>query len=111
MYISLADILVFFCLFFKWQSDISCSDIICGIQEVFVSNFQAFVMCRVLAKPTTGIQHAFTGTVFWRGKLNVISQGKVPVLRFANVYSCVLFGVLLLSVRLHASTEIHDSGF
>lgn len=68
-------------------------------------------MCQMLAKPTKGIQHTFTGAVFWLGKLNVASQGKVPVLGFANVDPCIFFGVLLLSVILHASTEIHDSGF
>lgn len=54
--------------------------------------FQAFVTGQVLAKPTKDIQHAFTGAVFWLDKLNVASQGKVPVLEFANVDLCVLFG-------------------
>lgn len=84
---------------------------ICRVQEVIVSSFQAFVMCQVLAKPTAGIQHAFTGAVFWIGRLNVTSQGKVPVLRFANVDLCILFGALLPSLRLHGSTEIHAGGY
>lgn len=68
-------------------------------------------MGQVLAKPTKDIQHAFTEGVFWLEKLYVASQGKVPVLGFANVDPCILFGALLLSVRLYASTEIHASGF
>lgn len=80
-------------------------------RKFFVCSFQAFVMCQVLAKPATGIQHAFTEAVFWIGRLNVTSQGKVPVLRFANVDLCILSGALLPSLRLHASTEVHASGF
>lgn len=36
---------------------------------------------------------------------------KVPVLKFADVNPCIFWGALSLSVRLHASIEIHASGF